>query len=106
MEELSPTQQASKPQWQDSTREAVAAALGITSPPPIRLETKPPPRRGMSWPISAVKKHVDVHGKLHEEWKKTRAALEPDLHERPLLAEVSNCVYNLSTILTSILRMK
>jgi len=90
MEELPPTQQATKPQWQDSAHEALAAALSATSPPPIRLETKPPPRRGMSWPIFAVKKHVDVHGKLHEEWKKTRTALEPELYEGPSLMKVSD----------------
>jgi len=99
MEELPPTQEASKPQWQDSTREAVEAALGATSSPPIGLETKPPPRRGMSWPIFAVKKHVDVHGKLHEDWQKTRAAMEPKLRERPLLVEVSDCMCSFSTSL-------
>ena len=99
MEELPPTQ-ASKPQWQDSTREVIAAALGSTSPPPIRLETKPPPRRGMSWPIFGVKKNVNVHGKLHEDWQKTRAAMEPELRERPSLVEVSDCMCSFCTSLT------
>jgi len=102
MKELPPTQEASKPQWQDSTRKAVEAALGATSPPPIGLETKPPPRRGMSWPVFTMKKPVDVHGKLHENWQKTRAAMEPELRERPLLVEVSDCMCSSSTSLTSV----
>jgi len=102
MQELPPTQEATKPQWQASTREAVEAALGATSSPLIRLETKPPPRRGMSWPIFAVKKPMDVQGELHEDWQKTRVAMEPELCGRPSLVEVSYCMCSFSTSLTSV----
>ena len=103
MEELQQRQQATLPDRQDSTREAIA--FSATSPPPLRLETNPPSRR-RSWPVFTVRKVVDEHGKLHEELLKRRVApkpeSEPESLERPLPVKMivsrCDCVIILKTI--------
>jgi len=102
MEERPQTEQATEPQWQDSTREALAMALGTNSRPPVSLETKPPPRRGMSWPIFTLNKPVDVQGELHERLQKKRAASLPDLRQKPALEEVSVDIHSHDSVLISI----
>jgi len=101
MEERSQAEQATGPQWQDSTREALAMALGSNSPPPVSLETKPPPRRGMTWPIYTAKKLADKQDKLDNVLQKKRAVSLPDPRETPALEEVRAYVYSLESALTS-----
>ena len=102
MEERAQTEKATGPQWQDSAREALVMALGANSPPPVSLETKPPPHRGMTWPIFTLNKPVDVQGKLHEGLQKKRAASLPDLRQKPALEEVSLNFHSHDSVLISI----
>jgi len=100
MGDLSQIQQSALSPQPNPAHAAERNASSVSLPLPVRLETKPPPRRGMSWPIFTVKKSLDVQKKLHEEWQKTRAAMEPELHKAFSLVEVSDCVQYLETILT------
>ena len=104
MSDLPLMQQAAASNWKDSAREPESIAFSASSPSLVRLETKPPPRRGMTWPLFTAKKPVNVRVKLHEEWLKTRAAVEPELRERHSLVEVSDCTCtrSFSTGLTSV----
>jgi len=102
MEEQSQAEQGTGPQWHESTREALAMALGTNSQPSVSLETKPPPCRGMTWPIFTLNKPVNVQGKLHEGLQKKRAASLPDLREKPALEEVSLNIHSRASVLTSI----
>jgi len=91
MEELSQIQQSTLSPQPNPAHAAERNASSASLPLPVRLETRPPPRRGMSWPVFTVKKSLSVRSKLHEEWQKTRAAMEPELHKASSLVEVSDC---------------
>jgi len=62
MDELPQTLQDSPSRWKD---EAVASDPSL--PPPVRLETMPPPRRGINWPIFSMKKQVEQYEKQQRE---------------------------------------
>jgi len=94
MEERSQAEQTTEPQWQDSTREALAMALSAT-PPPIRFETKPPPRR-RSWPGFTVITPTNVEAEIQDGVQKKKAPSVPELRQSPSLAEVCYCVYSLT----------
>jgi len=95
MEERPQVEQATEPQWQDSTREALAIALNATSPPPIRFETKPPPRR-RSWPVFTGIKSADFQAEIQDDVQRKRAASLPELRQSPSPEEVCYCVYGLT----------
>ena len=95
MEERPQAEQTTGPQWQDSTREALAVALSATLPPPIRFETKPPPRR-RSWPAFTVTKSAVYQAKIQDDVQRKRALSLPELRQSPSPEEVCYCVYSLT----------
>jgi len=104
MEELPRTQQITESQWQDSARKAPAATSGAASPPPVGLEMKPPPERGMSCPMFNVKKSLNLRDKEDGESQQESVVSLPDL--RAAFEEVSDCIHGLGIILTSVQSMK
>ena len=100
MEELSQTQQATRPRWQDYTHEALAVALSASLPPPIRLETKPPLQR-RSWPTLAAEDRMNELSERRDSMQKTKAASLPELREKASPDEVSDWLHTPRLLITS-----